>query len=504
MYKLSATDAGFLYGETPRCPMHIASVQIMELPEGTTEDDFIEGLKSFLAGRKHLVPYLTNRLQATPFELDHPVWVRDANFAIDNHVYRVDIPAPGGRPELERTVARLHERPLDRTRPLWDLAVLCGLENGHVAYYSRVHHACLDGMAGQAATMALMDTSPEGREVEASNPEFANRASHYNPMQLLVSAWQNFAEFQVEQVSRAPERAAGALRLWQRGLDPSRGFGALTVRAPRTRFNQPIHGKRAYAVGELPLRDLKALGKSFGATLNDVFLAICGGGLRRYLARLDETPAQSLIAGCPVSLRRPGDTSMNNQVTMMQVDLGTDIDDPVRRLGAVANSTQIAKSVTADAAELLPGNVALPGLPSLLGALAINSERLGSAGTPFNVVVSNVPGPRETLYSNGAKMLTHYPVSIPAHGTGVNITVQSYTDGLYFGITACAAALPNADRLRDDMMAEYDAFRTAVFGGVREANVADAAVCIGPRSHERVVSEAEVTERARPDIARVA
>ena len=177
----------------------------------------------------------------------------------------------------------LHEQPPERKRPLWDLAVLCGLESGHVAYYSRVHHACLDGLAAQAATMTLMDTSPAVSEVEASSPEIINRASHYSTLQLLVGAWQNFAKFQVDQVTRAPARAAGALRLWQRGMDPSRGFGATAMRAPSTRFNRAIDATRAYAVGELPLHDVKALGKSFGATFNDVFLAICGGGLRRYL-----------------------------------------------------------------------------------------------------------------------------------------------------------------------------------------------------------------------------
>ena len=505
MYKLSAADAGFLYGETPSCPMHVASVQIMELPEGSTEDQFIEGLKTFLAARRHLVPYLTNRLQEIPFGLDHPVWVRDENFAIGNHVYRVDVPAPGGRNELERTVARLHAQPLERTRPLWDLAVLCGLENGHVAYYSRVHHACLDGLAAQAATMTLMDTSPVGPEVEPSSPEIANRASRYNALQLLVSAWQNFAEFQVDQITRAPARAAGALRLWQRGMDPSRGFGATAMRAPSTRFNRPIDAARTYAVGELPLNDVKALGKSFGATLNDVFLAICGGGLRRYFARLGENPAEPLLAGCPVSLRKPGDHSLNNQVTMMQVDLGTNIDDPVRRLDAVAASTRIAKSVTADAADLLPSDVALPGLPGLLGGLAETSERLGLANPPFNVVVSNVPGPRETLYSNGAKMLTHYPVSIPAHGTGVNITVQSYTDALYFGITACASVLPDADRLRDDMIAEYDAFRFAVLGDpVCEVDLPDVAAFKLPPVDERLMAAEQVVEPTGADWERVA
>ena len=470
MYKLSATDAGFLYAETPLCPMHVASVQVMELPEGVSEDEFIEQLKPFIAARSHLVPYLTNRLQDTPFDLDHPLWVRDPEFDVSRHIYRVDVPAPGGQAELEQTIAELHATPMDRGRPLWEIAVLCGLatddDDGRrrVAYYNRVHHACLDGMAGQAATMTLMDTDPEPRTIPAPSPEFTERPAQHDELSLMLDALRNFTTMQIDQLTRWPERLNAGLRLWQRTLETSQVQGAAQAPAPKTAFNRPVGNARTYAVGEIPVADIKAVGKALNATLNDVFLAICGGGLRRYFLDKGELPEASLIAGCPVSLRQPGDTSLNNQVTMMQVALGTDIGEPKARVDAVAASARAAKAVTADAAPLLTGDAAAPGLPSAVRNAALWAEQTSAGEGPqaVNVVVSNVPGPRETLYSNGARMLTHYPVSIPAHGMGVNLTVQSYDGILYLGITACAKALPDAGRLRDEMLAEFTELKDAL------------------------------------------
>ena len=480
MHKLSGTDAAFLYNETERCPQQVSSVQIMELPAGAVEDEFIAELKQFFLRRVHLVPYLTNRLVETPLMADHPVWVRDANFNIDNHIVRVDVAAPGGRAELEAAVAALHEKRLDRSRPLWLTAVLCGLEGGRVAYYSAAHHACLDGMAGQAATQVLMDPTVAPREIEPPPPGFF-QAETPTPMQLMASAFENVAQFQIRQAARMLDAIETGVRLQRRAMNPAEGLGAMAERAPRTRFNRAIEGERTYVVAEMELADVKAIGKACEAKLNDVFLAICGGGLRSYLRRAEELPEASLIAGCPVSLRQPGDAAMNNQVTMMQVNLGTDIEDGERRVAAVKESARVAKAVTADVAGVFEGNPAAWGLPGTMQALArvMEAGQAANAMPPaFNVVVSNVPGPRQTLYSNGARMLTHYPVSIPAHGLGVNITVHSYVDRLYVGITACAKALPDAGALRDDIVAEYEALRDSLLPEAEAETPAPAAVAL--------------------------
>ena len=463
MYKLGGLDAAFLYNETERCPQHVSSVQVMELPPGVDEDTFIEGLKAHFMRRLHLVPYLTNRLAETPFLADHPVWVPDTDFDIDNHIERVDVAAPGGRAELEAAVASLHEERLDRNRPLWRTVVLCGLESGHIAYYSGAHHACLDGMAGQAATVTLMDTTVEPRDVPPAPKDFL-APRRPSVTDLFVAAWENIAQFQVRQATGMLDAVETAARLQRRIVGPAGGLGAMAEEAPRTRFNAPVGRARAYAVAEMDLAAVKAAGKEHGAKLNDIFLAICGGALRRYFARRGELPARSLIAGCPVSLRRPGDASMNNQVTMMQVSLATDEADPRARVRTIVASSAVAKEVTAELAGAFESDPAAWGMPLAMQSAASVMEAAGAANLmppAFNVVVSNVPGPREPLYSNGARMLTHYPVSIPAHGQGVNITVQSYLDKLYVGITACAKALPDVGAFRDDLVAEYEALCSA-------------------------------------------
>jgi len=460
VHKLAGLDAGFLYSETSCAPQHIASVQVLELPPDTRIDDFIAAFKRLLVARVHLVPYFTNKLQFVPLNLDHPVWVRDEAFDIDRHVHRIEVPHPGGRKEFEETIAAIHAQPLDRTRPLWEIWVLTDLEGGRIAYYNRVHHACLDGVSGQNAIQAIMDVTPESREVEGPPAGFARRPASHGLADLLIGAIENFARFQIRQASRMLDHAEAAQRVWQRAVDPSKGLGAVAEPAPRTRFNRAIHGARRYATGELPLPEIRAIGRATGTTLNDVFLAICSGALRRYLERTGELPDKSMTAGCPVSLRQRGDQSANNQVTMMFVSLASDEADPVKRLLKIGRSAIQAKSFVAAVGASYDADPAVPGLPGLFGAGATLFEAGGLAdspllGVPCNLVVSNVPGPREQLYSLGARVLTHYPVSIAAHGQGANITVQSYLDQLFFGITACATALPDADRLRDDMLAAY-------------------------------------------------
>ena len=461
--KLGALDAGFLYNESDRSPQHVASLQIMELPEGVEAKPFVDGLKRFLLQRIHLVPYLTNKLQMVPFALDHPVWIRDVEFSIDNHIYTDAVPAPGGRRQLEEKVAELHSQVMDRSKPLWEIYVLTGLEGGRIAYYNRVHHACMDGMAGQAATQLLTDTTPSPLQEPKAPDGFFTGHSQPSQAAVFASAFENFANFQIKQPLAWMTNLETAARLFQRTLDPRRGLGAVLEPAPKTPFNQAVQAKRSYATGEISLTEIKALGRSRegennGATINDLFLAVCSGGLRRYLARRGDLPKRSLIAGCPVSLRLPGDTDMDNKVTMMQVTLATDEADPVKRLTRIAHSAQIAKGFVADLAEGYDPNVSYPGMPGLMTRGAQIMERTGLldvAAIPFNVVVSNVPGPKKTLYSNGAKMLTHFPVSIPAHTMGVNITVQSYAGVLYFSVTACARALPNPSVLIDDMLTTF-------------------------------------------------
>lgn len=218
------------------------------------------------------------------------------------------------------------------------------------------------------------------------------------------------------------------------------------------------------ALGSIPLRPLKTAGKGHGCSVNDAFLAVCAGGLREWLAELGELPARPLVGGAPVSLREPGDKSMHNQVTMMACNLATDLEDPIERMLAIRDSVRDGIGVVHALDNVHLGELTILGLPiAFQGVTTLaNRLRLGSImRMPMNVVISNIPGPRHAAYLNGAKMLTHYPISIPAHGMALNITVQSYVDRMDFTLTACRRTLPDAHVLRDRILDAWDELREA-------------------------------------------
>ena len=457
MEKLTATDASFLYSETRHCNSNIGSLNILELPEEQSSGDFISSLKTYMSKRLHTVSYLARKLAFVPGNWDHPVWVADDRVDMDNHVIEFPVESPGKLADIERAVGTIHGIKMPMDKPLWQMWVLTGLEGNKVAYYNQVHHAAIDGASGNAAYTVLMDETPDHpapAEPAASGP----LAEQVSPLQLLEESMKNFLRFHMESGERLNGSIDSSRRLMSRALTGG-DFGAYGKVAPATPFNTQIGDTRTWAAGEMPLADVKQVGKKLGATINDVVMAVCAEGLRTYLERTGNLPEDNLIAGCPVSLRKPGDTKPGTQVTMMNVDLNTSIADPIERLKAIHASAETAKEITADLASAFEGNASMPGLPAMMQAGISLAEDLGLARYfrgPVNVVISNVPGPRTTLYSNGAKMISHYPISIPAHGIGLNITVQSYCDQLFLGITACGQAVPDADLLRDDLI---NAFR---------------------------------------------
>jgi len=466
MQKLASIDAAFLYNETERCPQHIGSVQVVELPGNVDEQRWVEQFRNLIQERVDRVPYFTRRLQRVPFDLDHPVWVRDPCVNVADHVRHAEVAPPGGRAELEARIAELHERPLDRDKPMWEIWVLTGLEGGRAAYYHRVHHACIDGVSGQAAVEVIMDSAAEPPRAPAAAPR-PEQACRETAADMLIGAAENLLKFQLKMATGMGDLLDSGRRLWQRSVDPSKGLGAVTEQAPLTPFNRLVDSARTYAIGDLSLSQMKSVAKASGTTVNEVFLAVCSGGIRRYLRRIGELPQGSLIAGCPVSLRKSGEEAGGNRVTMMLSTLATDEPDPIKRLLKIRRSSLQGKGFVADAADTYDADVALPGLPWLMRTGALMLERAGIADVPlvrmpFNLVVSNVPGPRRQLYSMGARVIGHYPVSIPAHALGVNITVQSYVDQMCFGITASANVLPMPDLMRDDMLEAFSELRDRV------------------------------------------
>ncbi len=446
MNHLSSTDASFLHLETPETPMHVGSLMLFELPEGYS-GDYFEDVKAMVAKRRHLGGIFNRKLAQMPFDLADPVWIADDDIDLDYHVRHVTLRKPGTMAQLEQLVALLHSTLLDRSRPLWELYVIEGLENGQVASYTKAHHSGIDGKAGVELAKVFYDTTPTMREVRPPRPARASNAYQLGVAELLMAAASNAVGQYVKVVKLLPKavKALGAAAKIVATRKRTKGERALSLRlAPKSIFNVSITNQRSYTTMSVPLSDIKVLGKRVGGTVNTVVMAMCGGALRRFLAERDLLPAKSLIAGVPVSLRTADDDSMNNQVSAIRVDLATDLKSTAERFKAIHKSSEAAKAVVSELKPVLGIDIPITGAPWLMSGLATLFGRSNLASripAVANVAISNVPGLPMTLYMAGARMLHYYPVSIPYHGMGLNITVQSYDGKLEFGITACRRVL---------------------------------------------------------------
>ncbi len=445
MRRLRAMDAAFLYSETQDAPMHAAALQIFEPAPGV---DFFTSYKQALRERIPLLPHLHEHLHESPLGLDHPVWVADADVDLSRHLRLERLTPPGSMEQLCALAEELYPALLDRARPLWEFTVIEGLERGHVAVFSKAHHACLDGMAAQAAFELMFQPTPEPVALPAAAPPHEPEPGIFP---LLREAFAHLWGQPARTLRAIPELARAALRLSTRAIE---GRGSAT---PHTRFNVAVSPRRRFAVTSLSLARVRAIAKSQHVTVNEVVLAICGGALRRYLLEKHELPPEPLVAFVPVSTRAKGDTGANNQVFGMLPSLATDLADPLERLRAVHKASREAKGLVEDLRGAMPGDFAVPGAATLIPALLHLAQALHvpERAALFNVVISNVPGIGHPIYSNGARMLAEYPMSIVTHGAALNITVMGIEDALDFGLVACARAVPDLEQLRDFL---FDAF----------------------------------------------
>jgi diacylglycerol O-acyltransferase / wax synthase len=449
---LTGLDGVFLDLETPATPMHVGSVHLFAKPEGR-QRDFYGAVRRLLAGGTRVAPVLGRRLAEVPLHLAHPVWIEGEEIDLDFHVRRVQIPAPGNQAALEDCVAELHSQLMDRSRPLWTIYVLEGLEDGRRAYYFKIHHSVLDGAAGVALAAALFDASPSARRSRRTSPGTSSDRPGW--LAAAGAAFSHDAAQYVRLVRYLPTAVsalAGIVR------SPAASGGSQLLRnlafGPRTPLNVTVTAARRFAVGSLPLDEVKAIGVRFGATINDVVLAVCGGTLRRYLGRHGGVPQEPLIAAMPISLRDPGDTHFGTAATLSLVNLATDIADPVRRLQAVRAAAGATKSLARNARSLIPTDFPSIGVPWIVSSMAAlyGRSHIADVIPPIaNVVISNVPGPQVPLYTAGARMEAYWPASIVEHGVGLNITVLSYTGTLAFGFMAARAAVEDARELAADL-----------------------------------------------------
>ncbi|WP_086924574.1 WS/DGAT/MGAT family O-acyltransferase [Variovorax sp. JS1663] len=462
MDHLSGMDASFLHLETPEQPMHVGSLQLIDLPPGY-EGDFAEDAKKYLSGRLHLASVFVRKLAMMPFDLANPVWLDDDDLDLDHHIHHVIMPRPGTMAQLERLVGRLHSSLLDRSRPLWEIHIIEGLQTGQVALYSKMHHAAIDGQAGVAVAKALFDISETPAPVKPPRATRRAESSQLGMAELATAALSNTVQQYVKLIQSIPATAkaiGSVLGSWSEAAGRGGGFKLpKSLRtAPRTPLNVSITNQRSFAARTVSLAEVKQMSKATDTSLNDIVLAICAGALKRYLADYGCKPDKPLVAGVPVSLREQGNTDFNNQVSVMLVSLATDITDPLERLAAIHESSSEGKKLSGNVKAAIPTDFPSLGVPSLMSGLASLYGRSGLADKlppAANVAISNVPGPSFALYFAGAKVAAYFPVSIPGHGLALNMTVQSYNGALEFGLTACRRAVPDVADLGDYVVAEH-------------------------------------------------
>jgi diacylglycerol O-acyltransferase len=445
------TDSVFLLAESRQTPMHVGGLQLFQ-----PADDFPGTQQLFreLIAAEQVAPLFRKRPRRSLGTAGQWAWDVDHQFDIEHHVRHNALPKPSRVLELLALCSRLHSTLLDRRRPLWEFHLIEGLADGRFAIYFKIHHALVDGVAAQRLLQQVLTKDPDARDLPApwaprpQPTKPAGRRPQVDPASL-HGALQLVAD-----AAGIPAALRTTLRRSLSDLSSPVSFAA-----PRTMFNVPITGSRRFAAQSWPIRRFTAITSTAGVTVNDVVLAVCSGALRRYLTELNALPDRPLIAMVPVALKARARES-GNAVGAVMCNLATDLADPAERLATIRSSILGGKQALASMTPLQL--VAMTGLgmsPLILQGLPGYSELFRP---PFNIIISNVPGPRSSLYLNGARLDGLYPLSIPYHGQALNITCTSYDHELGFGLTGCRRTVPHLQYLLGYLDDELAALERAV------------------------------------------
>ena len=517
MKTLTGLDATFLYLETPEMPMHVGSFNLCELPKGF-KGSFHKAVMKHMALRLHLAPVFSRKLVSMPLDLGHPLWVEADSVDIGFHVRRVGPPQAGTAPrggsaahevasvgaKSSRRVdtankreepmtlaaahnrsAQLHSKLINRNFPLWEFYIFDRIKlpesmGGKIVggFFSKIHHAALDGKGGVMLASALLDFTPVPREVAPPDPTRRRKPEGDLRLAKMIGLVFSSSLAQLAKAAKLLPSVASTLgstissALSTEVIGKAAGSQSrLPVRlAPQTPFNTGIEAGRIFVTATLPLAECKAMGKAVGGSLNDVILWICSTALRDYLTRHASLPKQSLVAAMPISLREAGTldaTNLGNQVSMSLVELGTQLAHPLKRMNAIMASTAKVKRSMSSLKGFLPTDYPSLLAPWLVGGaarLALNAvgktnfiKRLPMLA---NLAISNVPGPPVPLYLAGAKFLSFHPLSIIVHGLALNITIHTYAGHVDFGIVADKKALPHANDLAEGIASAFKQAQT--------------------------------------------
>lgn len=432
MRALGPIDQAFLWLERRQQPMHVGGLMLFKIPEDADENFVREVAEQFKATTPPVRPFNQR--------LDGMFWNEDEEFDLEHHFRHIALPDPGRIRELLTYVSQEHSALLDRAKPLWECHLIEGIEGNRFALYFKMHHAVIDGIAGMRIAQKSLSSDPNEKAV---TPLWAIKRDKRPKEE--AKALANFAEtinrlrHQAGSVPKVAKELYQAVRAsYEKDPDYVSVF-----QAPRSILNQRVSGSRRFAAQSYDLPRIKTISKKLGVTINDIVMAMCASALRTYLLDLNALPKKPLIAMVPMSLRRD-DSDAGNQITMILANLGTHLADPVARLDLIHRSVQNAKDrfCRMTQSEIMAYSAlvySVCGLNLLTGI----APKLQA----FNVVISNVPGPKEPMYWNGALLDGFYPVSIVLDGMALNITLTSYVDRLEFGLIACRKALPSMQRL---------------------------------------------------------
>ena len=459
---IDPTSAGFLLAENRNMPMHVAGLHLFEKPEGS--------------GRgyaRQMFEQMRDEDEIAPLFLKHPyrslrtgaqlVWKEDDQFDIEHHVRHSALPQPGRARELLELVSRLHSTRLAWERPLWESHVIEGLRDGRVAMYHKIHHALVDGVSAMRLLASVMTTDADKRDMPApwGRQESTGGRGKPSPDLSLSDVPMTALRTALGITAEAAGMPAALIRTLTKSVRNE--TSSLSLYAPRTMFNQQITGSRRFAAQDWPIERLRGIGKATGTTMNDVVMAMCSGAVRTYLEELDALPEAPLVAMVPVGLNAKqshvASGEGGNAVGAVMVQLATDHADPADRLTSIHRSMKDGKEALSS---MTP--VQIVAMSALGQAPAILTPMLRMQGIvrpPYNLIISNVPGPKTTHYWNGAKLVGTYPVSIPINGMALNITCTSYDGRMMFGLTGCRRTVPHLQRMLSHLDDEVAALEKA-------------------------------------------
>jgi diacylglycerol O-acyltransferase len=437
MRPLSPADQLFLLLERRQQPMHVAGLQLFSFPEGAGEDyvmELAEWLRTFNRPSRPFNQVLTTRL-------GRQYWDEDRQFDLDHHFRHEALPHPGRIRELLSLVGAEHSNLLHRERPLWEAHLIEGLTKRRFALYTKIHHSVMDGISAMRLGMRSLSTDPDQRNMPPPWAMAPRKRDSAPAIEDTGNVLGRLGSAVGKQLSTLPAVVREMVKLSHRAQhDPD--YVSL-FKAPNSLLNERITGSRRFVAQSYSLSRIKRLGKAFGITVNDVVLAICSGALRSYLISHDALPDVPLVAMVPMSLRSD-DSTGGNQIAMILTNLATHLEDPAQRVRVIkASITEAKLRYSQMSTEESINFTALTLAPSFFSIFTGLAPQL----LAFNVVISNVPGPREPLYWNGARLVGMYPVSIVVDRMALNITLTSFDDSLEFGLIACRRTLPSMQRL---------------------------------------------------------